>query len=57
MRSLKSSRTVKTPVLDARPGDGNVWTIDVSKAFIERIKSEAKRLAVPTPYASGSVSE
>lgn len=40
------------PVLEAHPGKDNVWTIEVSKEFFERIKSEAKRLATPSPYAS-----
>lgn len=39
------------PVLEARSGDGNVWTIEVSKAFAERIKSVAEQMAPPeSPY-------
>ncbi|HEX7447127.1 MAG TPA: hypothetical protein VF306_06255, partial [Pirellulales bacterium] len=40
------------PVLEAHPGKDNVWTIEVSKEFVERVKSEAKRLATPSPYTS-----
>lgn len=40
------------PLLEALPGDGNVWTIEVSKLFAGRIKSEAERLRPVNPYSS-----
>ncbi|HEX5445783.1 MAG TPA: carboxypeptidase-like regulatory domain-containing protein [Pirellulales bacterium] len=42
----------EAPVLQAHPGQDNVWTIEVSKEFVEQINAEAKRLATPSPYAS-----
>lgn len=40
------------PVLDARPGDGNIWKIEVSKEFVERIKAEAERVRPVAPNSS-----